>query len=289
VSRTKDAASRTGQKPPPLPQAGQRDSGTQLVGPQPAGSQPATTHFEPLPLGSDAFMPPLAPADETPEAGPHRWLAPAAAVGVVAVMAAVLGLTLWPRDPVEITPEPASAAATGRASSRVPSASPSRAPADPASGSAAASAARPAHAVAAPAAEPDGLARAPGAVAFAAAAPPPAPPVAAATPERATVDSRGTRSRRGSRNKEPSIDKPSRAQVIAAMSGVQRRVKACLPSGRGSTTADVKIIGKTGRVTTAQISGPKGEVGSCIARAVRKAKFPKFSAESISIRYPMAF
>jgi hypothetical protein len=282
VSSTKDAASRTGQKPPPLPPTGQRDSGTRLVGPEAA----PPTHFAPLPLGSDAFMPPLAPADDATEPGSRRWLGPAAAGVAVAVFSAVLGLILWPREAAEITAEPAPAT---RSTSSPTTSFATRAPGAvltpaPVSGPAPVAATTPA--AASPAATP---APASGAVASATAEPAP-PPSSVATPsDRPRDESRSKRSRRGSRNRDPQIDKPSRAQVIAAMAGVQRKVKACLPSGRGSITADVKVLGKTGRVTTAQIDGQRGEVGSCIARAVRKAKFPTFSAESISIRYPMAF
>jgi hypothetical protein len=83
-------------------------------------------------------------------------------------------------------------------------------------------------------------------------------------------------------------DQPTRAEVITAMSRVQPAVKECLAGKHAVVTADMKIIGKTGRVTTARITGQAGPAGSCIARAVRQAKFPQFKAESVSIRYPMA-
>jgi hypothetical protein len=121
----------------------------------------------------------------------------------------------------------------------------------------------------------------------------PAEPVAEVAPagEDAPAQASPDAPRKSSRSERRSAslpDKPSRAQVLAAMARVQPAVKACLPTGHGVATADMTILGRTGRVSSAQISGQVGRPGSCIARAVRKARFPKFAAESISIRYPMA-
>jgi hypothetical protein len=80
----------------------------------------------------------------------------------------------------------------------------------------------------------------------------------------------------------------SREQVIAAMKHVQPAVSACFHGTTGTVMADVTIIGRTGRVTTAQVSGQNGAIGSCIARAIRGASFPPFKAETLNIRYPFA-
>ena len=275
MTGTKYAAKGTGrQQPPPLPEPAQRDSGTRLSRPEPEPS----THFAPLPLGSDAFAPPMAPAAEEYEPTERRWLRPLAAIGATGVLGAVIALTLvLRREAPDIAPEPVHTA---------------RAPISDSS---------PTGAVVIAAAAPAEL---PGAVA------PSLPPVAVAPslPARPAIASapaddseapaetgsrREHRSRRSARakdkDKETLPDKPSRAQVIATMARVQRQAKACFPSGRGSVTADLKVIGRTGRVTTAQVSGQSGAIGSCVAQAVRKAKFPKFSDESLSVRYPMAF
>lgn len=131
-----------------------------------------------------------------------------------------------------------------------------------------------------------------------ASAPPPAasvspePAQAAAPPATAEPEPAASKAAahepRAERRREKLIDKPSREQVIAAMSRVQGDVRACYGSSHGVATADLTVIGRSGRITTAHIDGMSGSVGSCIARAVRKAKFPKFAAESISIRYPMS-
>lgn len=81
-------------------------------------------------------------------------------------------------------------------------------------------------------------------------------------------------------------EKPSRADVIKAMNGVKKAVSACAKGKGGVATASITVAGPTGRVKSAQIQGQTGAVGSCIARAVRKARFPKFKANSFQIKYP---
>jgi hypothetical protein len=107
---------------------------------------------------------------------------------------------------------------------------------------------------------------------------------AASAPSRSRSDS-GSRPRR---QKENAPQHLSRDQVISAMSRVQPAVAACFHGTRGSAMASITIIGRTGRVTTAQISGQGGAIGSCIARAVRGATFPRFADDSLTIRYPFA-
>jgi hypothetical protein len=79
---------------------------------------------------------------------------------------------------------------------------------------------------------------------------------------------------------------PSRGDVLAAMAGVHAAVVRCMDGAHGVVTADMKILG-TGRVASANISGAPAQAGSCIAGAVRKARFPEFSTPSIAVRYPM--
>jgi hypothetical protein len=112
--------------------------------------------------------------------------------------------------------------------------------------------------------------------------------VAAAQPEpHATHASSSSRAHHHEREAAP-VAQLSRAQVIGAMQRIQPEVSACFRGTSGGATADVTILGRTGRVTTAQISGQTGVVGSCIARAVRKATFPTFKAETLTIKYPFA-
>lgn len=81
-------------------------------------------------------------------------------------------------------------------------------------------------------------------------------------------------------------DKPSRNDVIKAMNGVKDAVSACAKGASGVAFANITVAGSTGRVKSAEIEGQTGAVGSCIARAVRKARFPKFKSNTFQIKYP---
>jgi hypothetical protein len=80
--------------------------------------------------------------------------------------------------------------------------------------------------------------------------------------------------------------KPTRDQVLEAMNGVKNEVQGCAQGATGVAFAEVTVSGATGRVTNAQISGQTGAVGSCIARVVRKAKFPKFKESTFQVKFP---
>jgi hypothetical protein len=84
---------------------------------------------------------------------------------------------------------------------------------------------------------------------------------------------------------------PSRDETLAAMRGVESAVRACAAGQSVQGTAEVQmtVSGSTGRVTTANVNGITGAVGSCIARAVRNAKFPHFTKPSFAIKYPYRF
>ena len=71
-----------------------------------------------------------------------------------------------------------------------------------------------------------------------------------------------------------------------AMNGVKDAVSACANGASGVAFANVTVAGTTGRVTNATIEGQSGEVGSCIARAVRKAKFPRFKSANFKVKFP---
>ncbi len=77
-----------------------------------------------------------------------------------------------------------------------------------------------------------------------------------------------------------------RGDVQKGMGGVAGRVKRCGQGKRGTVTLKV-VIGRTGRVISANAAGPFAgtPVGSCAARAVRAAKFPK-SQNNLTVRYP---
>ena len=78
---------------------------------------------------------------------------------------------------------------------------------------------------------------------------------------------------------------PSRGDVVLAMAAVKPEVEAC-GGESGVAFAEITVAGDTGRVTNAQISGQTGSVGSCIARAVRRAEFPRFRSATFRVRFP---
>lgn len=83
---------------------------------------------------------------------------------------------------------------------------------------------------------------------------------------------------------------PSRDEVLAAMRGVESAVRACTsPTEKGTAEVQITVAGTTGRVTNATVTGITGEVGSCIARAARNAKFPRFSKPNFQVKYPYRF
>ena len=81
-------------------------------------------------------------------------------------------------------------------------------------------------------------------------------------------------------------DKPTREDVISAMKGVTDAVKACGKGQSGVAFANISVSGKTGRVGNVEVTGITGEAGSCIAKAVRKASFPKFKSETFQVKFP---
>jgi predicted Zn finger-like uncharacterized protein len=81
-------------------------------------------------------------------------------------------------------------------------------------------------------------------------------------------------------------DKPTRDDVLSAMGGVKDAVKACAKGAGGVAIANVTVAGKSGRVSNVEVSGITGDVGSCIAKAVRKASFPKFKADDFQVKFP---
>ena len=80
---------------------------------------------------------------------------------------------------------------------------------------------------------------------------------------------------------------PSREDVSAALNAVVPALQKCV--GDRHDTADVTLtVRPAGFVSYAVVSGPYAgsAEGSCIARAVKAAKFPAFSDSSVRINYP---
>jgi predicted Zn finger-like uncharacterized protein len=81
-------------------------------------------------------------------------------------------------------------------------------------------------------------------------------------------------------------DLPSRDDVVSAMTGVKNAVSACAQGQTGVAFVNVSVAGATGRVTSAEVTGITGPAGSCIAKAVRGASFPKFAQKVFKVKYP---
>ncbi|MCS6798158.1 MAG: hypothetical protein NZ898_06475 [Myxococcota bacterium] len=82
-------------------------------------------------------------------------------------------------------------------------------------------------------------------------------------------------------------DVPSRDDVLAAMRAVEPAVAACRGARSGVATVQI-VVGSSGRVRNAVVTGPLAGTpeGSCVARAVRAARFPQFAADSFTVTFP---
>jgi outer membrane biosynthesis protein TonB len=80
---------------------------------------------------------------------------------------------------------------------------------------------------------------------------------------------------------------PSRDDVRSAMDGVRSAVAQCSEGQHGRADI-VVVVGSSGRVRSAQVRGIFAGTpqGSCMARAVRAARFPAFSSETFQLQYP---
>jgi hypothetical protein len=81
---------------------------------------------------------------------------------------------------------------------------------------------------------------------------------------------------------------PSREDVVAALRAIQPQVSACRAARGGVVEVDITVSGSSGRVRNALVVGEFSGTreGSCVARAVRSARFPTFSRDTFHVRYP---
>jgi hypothetical protein len=80
---------------------------------------------------------------------------------------------------------------------------------------------------------------------------------------------------------------PSRDDVLARLEALRSSVKACAGDRSGVADLDVTIAG-TGIITNVQVTGDFAGTpeGSCIARTVRQARFPRFAKDRFRLLYP---
>jgi predicted Zn finger-like uncharacterized protein len=83
-------------------------------------------------------------------------------------------------------------------------------------------------------------------------------------------------------------EQPSRDAVASALRSVAGPVRSCGAGQRGTANTTIVISGSTGRVQSARVAGQFAgtPVGQCVARAVRAARFPRFSRPTFSVTFP---
>ena len=80
-------------------------------------------------------------------------------------------------------------------------------------------------------------------------------------------------------------EKPPREQVLDCLRRVQSKVSACAGGKKGTAMVAIKVSG-SGKVKSVKVSNVEEPAASCIADAVKQAKFPEFSDEEFSINFP---
>jgi hypothetical protein len=81
---------------------------------------------------------------------------------------------------------------------------------------------------------------------------------------------------------------PTRHQVLTTLRSLEGEVRMCAEGADGVVSTRLVVDGDTGRVTSATVSGDFAgtAIGSCAARVVRTARFPRFSRERFEIAFP---
>lgn len=113
-----------------------------------------------------------------------------------------------------------------------------------------------------------------------------------------TASARGERVRRSARASKATATPapvgdlpqgPTRTEVVARLESVRSSVQACAAGRSGVADLDITIA-HTGVVMHVLVGGDFAGTteGSCIARAVRQARFPQFKQERFRLLYPYA-
>lgn len=88
---------------------------------------------------------------------------------------------------------------------------------------------------------------------------------------------------------DPSLpERPDSGAVRAAIAAVQPAVSACAQGQHGLATTSITVAGPTGRVSNVNVTGQFAGTpqGTCVARAVRGARFPRFRQDQFTISFP---
>jgi len=86
------------------------------------------------------------------------------------------------------------------------------------------------------------------------------------------------------------LDQPTREQVLNAVRAIAPVVAACGQGQHGPAPARMTVSGATGRVSEVSVSGPFAgtPVATCVASAVRGARFPPFRRPTFLVNFPFA-
>lgn len=82
-------------------------------------------------------------------------------------------------------------------------------------------------------------------------------------------------------------ERPTRSQITSVLSGLNGAVRSCT-NGQTGTAPVSLVIMNDGTVSQANVSGQFGgsAAGECISGVVRRAHFPRFRAQQVSLTYP---
>jgi hypothetical protein len=83
-------------------------------------------------------------------------------------------------------------------------------------------------------------------------------------------------------------DTPPREAALTALRSVSDAVAQCGGGQHGSAMTTITVSGSTGRVSNAQVTGQFAgtPIGTCVARAVRTARFPRFRRDTFQVSFP---
>ncbi len=82
-------------------------------------------------------------------------------------------------------------------------------------------------------------------------------------------------------------ERPTRSQITSVLSGLNGAVRSCT-NGQTGTAPVSLVIANDGTVSSANVSGQFGNsaAGECISGVVRRAHFPRFRAQQVTLTYP---
>lgn len=78
--------------------------------------------------------------------------------------------------------------------------------------------------------------------------------------------------------------RPTRDQILEAFGKVRADAAKC--ASAGVATADVRIAGSSGKVTSVKVTGVERSAAVCVEKVVRRVRLPLFRERSFELKYP---